>query len=130
MEPEWDLDSPDPTHLDQYENENDYPYNPYYDIRGRNDDLYYDLSDEGTTFGLRGWSTPITGEATEGHNTGWLRTGYFNDWNTHASQIYSRPMETLRGWSGDVPSYYSIESQTLDWLQNEDELDKAYAWPA
>ena len=37
-------------------------------------------------------------------------------------------METLRGWSGDVPSYYSVQGQSLDWSREaEDELDLTYA---
>ena len=71
---------------------------------------------------------PIAGNVKEGESSKWSGNYYPYGAYTHDSQIYSRPMETLRGWSGDVPSYYSVQGQSLDWSHGvEDKLDITYA---
>ena len=90
---------------------------------GQDENMYYDLNDDGSTIGLRGWVTPIAGNVKEDESSKWSGNYYSYD-----SHIYSRPMETLRGWSGDVPSYYSVQGQSLDWSRGaEDKLDITYA---
>ena len=114
------MDPQNPIYLDAY--------NINFKTEGQDENMYYDLNDEGSQIDLRGWVTPIAGNVKEGESSKWSGNYYSYGAYTHDLQIYSRPMETLRGWSGDVPSYYSVQGQSLDWSREaEDELDLTYA---
>ena len=103
-------------------------YNINFKTEGQDENMYYDLNDEGSTIGLRGWVMPIAGNVKEGESSKWSGNDYSYGAYVHDSQIYSRPMETLRGWSGDVPSYYSVQGQSLDGSRGADnKLDITYA---
>ena len=106
-------------------------YDTHFNVEEQNYNMYYDLSDEGSAIGLRGWTTPIAGQIKGSPSSTGIGFEFSDYWDTHDLKTYSRPMKSLRGWSGDVPSYYSVEGQVLmSSLDKQPILEKAYAWPA
>ena len=116
-------DSPEPMYVNEYDTR--------FNVEEQNYNMYYDLSDEGSTIGLRGWTTPIAGQIKGSSSSIGIGFEFSDYWDNHDLKTYSRPMKSLRGWSGDVPSYHSVEGQVLmSSLDKQPALEKAYAWPA
>ena len=116
-------DSPETMYMNEYDT--------HFNVEEQNYNMYYDLSDDGSTIGLRGWTTPTAGQFKGSPSLTGIGFEFSDYWDTHDLKTYSRPMKSLRGWTGDVPSYYSVEGQVLmSSLGKQPTLEKAYAWPA
>ena len=81
-------DSPETMYMNEYDT--------HFNVEEQNYNMYYDLSDDGSTIGLRGWTTPTAGQITGSPSLTGIAFEFSDYWDTHMHGLHRKHLLVVK----------------------------------